>query len=138
MSFAAAASRLTLAATLSSLVACASAAPEWEGPTPADTYASALSALEEGDHSRGRAELAAVLERLRVLIHPGLGARDLREAVLRRMQEVRLLGSAGPAPLVEAVAGHDAAPLPERRAERGRSGHRLRSRVDARPRALAR
>lgn len=63
MSFAAAASRLTLAAILSSLMACASAAPEWEGPTPADTYASALGALEEGDHTRGRAELAAVLDR---------------------------------------------------------------------------
>ena len=55
--------RTLLLGALGSLAACASASPELKGPTPGDTYAAALAALEEGDHERGRAELAAVLDR---------------------------------------------------------------------------
>ncbi len=55
--------RTLLIGALGSLTACASAAPEMNGPTPGDTYSSALAALQEGDHERGRAELAAVLDR---------------------------------------------------------------------------
>jgi len=43
-------------------LACASAPPAWVGLSPSDTYAEAVSALEEGDHAGGRAELFRVLE----------------------------------------------------------------------------